>query len=400
MNRMRTIVLLVGVIAAVGPHEQFCGAAEPAAPATRQRRILYNNDGSSPMFLKKGTYKPGPVSEQDLRAIVDELTQPGSQVDTLILNVNAQITFYPSKVGTMIGSLLTPEERKNPKIFYQEILNQLIGNLESFFSRGVDPYALILARAKEQPGLEALISFRMNDAHEGGVESPNRCKLWLDHPEYRLDGGYSRGFGLDFGYEEVREYTYRVIEEAVQRYDCDGIELDFNRFPTFFKEGEGGSAKHVAAINQLVQRVRQLTIEEGKKRNKHLILAVRVPTSYDYCLQNGLDPVEWANQGWIDFLTVSEFLFVRYDLPIAPWKKLIKNIPVYGSIECAEGNPFESCLTPDKYRRAARHLWADGADGVYLFNFFTTREWKEQGFEPPFEVLTELGDPTKLPAPE
>ena len=30
---------------------------------------------------------------------------------------------------------------------------------------------------------------------------------------------------------------FRLIEEAVQRYDCDGIELDFQRFPTFFKDG-------------------------------------------------------------------------------------------------------------------------------------------------------------------
>ena len=52
----------------------------------------------------------------------------------------------------------------------------------------------------------------------------------------------------------------------------------------------------------------------------------------------------------------------------------------------------------EKYRRAARHLWDDGADGIYLFNFFTTRENGPAAFEPPFEVLRDLGDRNKLGA--
>ena len=59
----------------------------------------------------------------------------------------------------------------------------------------------------------------------------------------------------------------------------------------------------------------------------------------------------------VAFLTVSEFLFVRYDLPVRPWKKLIPNVPIYGGIECAEGGRREQCLTAAGYRKAARHLW-------------------------------------------
>ena len=38
----------------------------------------------------------------------------------------------------------------------------------------------------------------------------------------------------------------------------------------------------------------------------------------------------------------------------------------------------------------------DGADGIYLFNFFTTRERQGDAFEPPFEVLRDIGDPKSL----
>ena len=99
---------------------------------------------------------------------------------------------------------------------------------------------------------------------------------------------------------------------------------------------------------------------------------------------------EWAGRKWIDFVTVSEFLFTRYDLPIKPWKQAIPDLPVYGGIECTEGGSKEQYLTAAKYRLAAKNLQQDNADGIYLFNFFTTREYGAESWEPPFEVLKEL----------
>ena len=66
---------------------------------------------------------------------------------------------------------------------------------------------------------------------------------------------------------------------------------------------------------------------------------------------------------------------------------MLKNLPVYG---CAD-----SAGSAANYRLAAEHFWTDGADGIYLFNFFCPRE----GFvEPPFEALKELGDLQTLQA--
>ncbi|MFO1019652.1 MAG: hypothetical protein U0903_02955 [Planctomycetales bacterium] len=56
----------------------------------------------------------------------------------------------------------------------------------------------------------------------------------------------------------------------------------------------------------------------------------RTPPSYASAKRIGCDPVAWAKNGWVDFLTVSEFLFERYDLPIKPWKELITEVPIYG----------------------------------------------------------------------
>jgi len=351
--------------------------------AKRQRRVLYNIDGDSCLFTKAGAKGPVAISIDDLKRLIEEITFERSQVDTVLVCVNAQVMYYPTKVGTMRGTLSTPLERAK----WPATEKQRFENLKGFFDRGVDPYVLMLAEAKKR-GREALLSFRMNDAHGNDFL---RTQFWTDHPDWRLRNG-----ALDFAHDQVRDYVFRLIEEAVRRYDCDGIELDFNRFPTFFKSGT--TEARVAKMSGLVKRVRMMLDEVGRERGRRLVLGVRVPSNYgrmppspDSSLETGCDAVAWSRNGWVDFITVSEFLYTRYDLPIKPWKAAIREVPIYGGIECADGRSKDQYLSPEKYRGAACHLRREGADGVYLFNFFTTREHGTDAWEPPFEVLCDLG---------
>jgi Tol biopolymer transport system component len=345
--------------------------------------VLYNLDGDSCMFTRAGGKGPVPITTDDLRRLVEEIAQEGSRVDTVLVCINAQVMYYPTEVGTMRGDLSTPDERAR----WPESERQRSENLRRFFEAGVDPYAVILAEARRR-GREALLSFRMNDDHGNDFL---RTRFWADHPDCRLGKG-----ALDFGRPEVRDHVFLLIEEAVKRYDCDGIELDFNRFPTFFRTG--AEDERVAAVNALVERVRRMLNDVGRARGRKLVLGVRVPSNYGRtpptpatCRALGCDPAAWAQKGWVDFVSVSEFLFERGDLPIAAWKEAIRDVPVYGGIECTRGGSREQYLTPGDYLRAARRLREGGADGVYLFNFFTTREYGPDSSEPPFGVLRELG---------
>jgi hypothetical protein len=322
----------------------------------------------------------------DIKRLVEEVTAEGSRVDTILVYINAQVMYYPTRIGTMRGGDSTPEERA--KWPASEV--QRAANIRAFFDAGHDPYAILLAEAKRK-GREALLSFRVNDAHGNDFL---RTRFWTDHPECRLPRG-----ALDFGRAEVRDYVFRLIEEAVSRYDCDGIELDFNRFPTLFRDKEGTTEERVSKIDGLVERVRAMLDRVGRERGRRLVLAARIPSNYgrtlptpETCRAIGCDPAAWSKKGWIDFVTVSDFLFTHYDLPIRPWKDLVREVPVYGGIECAEGGRRDQALTAEKYRKEALRLKRDGADGIYLFNFFTTREHGVDSWEPPFEVLTDLGE--------
>jgi hypothetical protein len=361
---------------------------ESADKQLRRRRVLYNFDGDSCLSTKANSKGPVPVAVDDVKRLIEEVAYQGSRVDTVLVCINAQVMYYPTKVGTMRGAHSTPEERAK----WPASEKQRFANMKAFFDAGVDPYAIILAETKRR-GREALLTFRMNDDH--GVDFL-RTKFLADHPDWRLGTKQYQGSGaMDFGRQEVRDYTFRLIEEAVRRYDCDGIELDFNRFPRFFK---GGTIdERVAKMNSLVERVRGMLDEVGRERGRRLILGVRVPSNFgdspptpETARKIGCDVPAWAKRGWVDYVAVSEFLFERGDLPIEQWKQVITAVPVYGGIECTRGSGQKN-LTADEYRHAAKKLIEKGSDGVYLFNFFTSREGGENAYEPPFEVLDELG---------
>lgn len=386
--------LIVGlfVVVPVWPCSSARSEGDPVKPSTRSRRVLYNFDGDSCLSTKAGGKGPVPVNLDDVKRLIEEVAHDGSRVDTVLVCINAQVMYYPTKVGTMRGALSTPDERAK----WPASEKQRFANLKAFFEAGVDPYAIMLAEAKRR-GREALLTFRMNDDHGNDFL---RTQFLVDHPDWRLGTEQYRGKGaIDFGREVVRDYTFRLIEEAVRRYDCDGIELDFNRFPTFFKDGS--TDERVAKMNSLVERVRKMLDDVGRERGHRLVLAVRVPSNYgrtpptpETARQLGCDVPAWVKHGWVDFVAVSEFLHERGDLPINTWKQAITTVPVYGGIECTKSGAMKN-LSADEYRQAAKELTKRGADGIYLFNFFTSREGGAAAYEPPFEVLRDLGGPTE-----
>lgn len=359
-------------------------AAEPSATPTRQRRVLYNFDGCSCMFTKAGSKGPVPITIDDVRRLIEEVAYEGSRVDTVLVCVNAQVTYYPTTIGTMLGQ---PPSKAD---------GQWLDNLSAFYAKGIDPYAVMLAEARAR-GREAIVSFRMNDDH--GTDSL-RTQFLVDHADWRLGTKQYQGSGaLDFARDEVREYTFRLIEECARRYDCDGLELDFNRFPRFFT-ATTPEAERLKLIDALVERVRRMLDELGQERGRRLLLCVRVPSNFnskpptpESARAIGCDVPAWAAKGWLDFVTVSEYLCERGDLPITAWREAISSVPVYGGIECMwPDDKGKVRLSADEYLAQARALLDQRADGIYLFNFFTCREAPPYP-EPPFAILATLGDP-------
>jgi hypothetical protein len=202
-------------------------------------------------------------------------------------------------------------------------------------------------------------------------------------------GGYeamqSNGENLlyDYSRAEVRTHYLEIVREACRRYDLDGAELDWLRYPKFFRDGE----VNAAVITEFVREVRTILDEAAKRRGHALRLVTRVPDAPARAKELGLNVEAWLKAGWIDAVIAGNgFTFASNELD--QWVTLAHQyrIPVYGVIE-RQKRGFGRYGTPETLRAAAATIWARGADGLYTFNFYNTAE---------SPLLADLADPAKL----
>lgn len=319
-------------------------------PTRRQnrRRILYNMDG--------GQLLNTPTPEVQ----VDDLAD--TQVDTLLLCVQYGMNYiFPD------GCLC-----QFPAGGVSHFAPDYLDRWRHAFAGGNDPHRRFIRRCREL-GKEILITFRMNEGHDlhrfylEGKMSELFSPFWQDHPEYRIGGDPDTGwcpYFLDYGRPEVREYYLARLDELMRRFDADGFELDFLRFPFFFSDAMSRDEAcaimtgHVRDVRAVLDRV----AGPGKR-----LLAARVPSSLADCRTVGLDPEEWRRQELIDFLTASSQHYVDFDFPVEEFKRALPGLPVYAGIDVM-GNQHPVTLTAAMFRAAAANALDRGADGIYLFN--------------------------------
>jgi len=380
-----------------------------------QQRFIYNSDGDN-MFI----YAPPPMSADAVRAYIDEIA--ATQVTTLFICPQVGMAAnYLTQVGDMLGVNVTPVEAKRIQergATERASLERAAMNLAGLAAAGHDPLGLIVERAREK-GLEVFVSFRLNEVH--AVDKPDDfpssliiSRFWRAHPEWRvgtpgdkLPQVYLDILGpnvhpvvaswlpgaLNFAVPEVRAQRLAELREVCERYPVDGLDLDFQRFPIYFRPGT--ESENVATMTAWMHEVRAMTRDVARKQDRPLLLSARILAKPEQNLAIGLDPAAWVDEGLIDFVTVSHYLRNDFRLPIAAYREILPGVPIYASIEVEDkAKPYKLYGTVevkdavDAYRTIARDLWADGADGILLFNFFTTREG---GREPPFGLLRELG---------
>ncbi len=379
------------------------------AEPPRTQRFFYNSDADN-MFLYKGP----PMQPEDVHPYIDEVAAAG--VTTFSMSPNdGMVMNFPSKHVRMLGDETDPailKQLEEEGLSTPGTLSRAALNYRAFVDQGLDAMGIAVERAKQQ-GMEVFVSFRMNEVH--GVDTPDvfpynliLSRYWREHPEYWIGkpgddlselhqdilgprtspvvGKWLPG-GLDFAHDEVRQRRFDQIEECLERYNVDGLEIDFQRFPMFFKNGE--EEQHLETMTAFVRRLRELTNRIGTERGRPMLLSVRVMAKPEQNRAVGLDVFHWAEEGLVDFLIASHYLRNDFPLPVQEYRKRMPSeMPFYASIE-VEPNA-------STYRTLARQLYADGVDGLMVFNYFTCRE---SGREPDFELLEELGDPSAIKEP-
>ena len=126
------------------------------------------------------------------------------------------------------------------------------------------------------------------------------------HLQVRGQMGSRRYFGdwfgraLDYGFSAVRDYRMALIAEYLELFECDGIELDWLRFPVCLKPG--CEIEDAEAVTDVVRRTRKLADAKGEERHCRIKVGVRVPSRPDDARRLGYDVLTWSKEGLLVWL--------------------------------------------------------------------------------------------------
>jgi len=198
-------------------------------------------------------------------------------------------------------------------------------NVRAVLEKGMDPVEILSVRAHEM-GIQFWPSMRMNDIHEddssrfavlrSSFKKENR-DLLIGSPYPDPQHGYPGDdytWAFDYSRQEVRERRLAQIEEVCENYDIDGFELDFQRGPWYFKDGE--IERGMPFMTELVRQVKDCLQKYSSVRRKKLALSARVPQKIEIGEEKGLDIRRWLEEGVFDFCTpmCSGYLDMNTDL--------------------------------------------------------------------------------------
>ncbi|MCQ2435496.1 MAG: hypothetical protein MJ101_01175 [Clostridia bacterium] len=339
--------------------------------------IIFNEDPNHYIITR---YRAGvtQINENDLRDFIRQYRD--TNISDFLVCVNAGQPFYKTvRMKSIIDRLSEWEADGRLAAVEKNDVVMCVKLLRDACDRGIDIFGIWLDEIRKC-GMRAWVSVRMNDIHDAEDHD-----AFLPSDFVKAHSEYMRAFyrqpsihpeyALDYSVAEVREQYLNLIEETLDTYDCDGIELDYMREPYCFAIGR--EQQGLKTMTKFVGQVFTLVKKSEKRRGHRIVTGVRVPSAPRDAMLLGLDVVEWLNRGYVDRLFVTpHWSGSDGNMPIDLWKSIIsgRDIRLAAGLE----------LLLDAYnRRGRKYNYIDagsaigfacaydalGADDVYLFNY-------------------------------
>ncbi|MCD6322842.1 MAG: hypothetical protein J7L77_07420 [Clostridiales bacterium] len=355
---------------------------------------LWLNEDNSHYFGTRGEKASNP---EEIRNFI--LQYKGTNVSRIILNGNGQKTSFPSKAGEVIYKNVKPGYFDNSQKTH---LSSWFYAVNDLADKGIDLYTEWIDLLREI-NISPWMSMRMNDVHNANDE---------DHPMhsnfYKNNLNYRRAMHRDEKWEDrqlnylikdVQDYHFAILEEYFEKYDFDGIELDWMRFGNHFPVGYEDSGREV--LNKFMKNTRELADKYQKTRGHKIDIAARVPVKPETAFDMGMDGVGWALSGYVNCLIPSPFWHTsQADIPVERWKRQVQGTGclIAPCLEiCLRQYVFPKCKnefqfnTLETMRGAAISFIDRGADAVYLFNYMDEQKFAYDNSYY-YKIISEIGD--------
>ncbi len=356
-----------------------------------QRTLFINEDDSH--FTS--CHPREDMTREGIERLADFYCQD-TQVGGVLFCVNYQKALYKSDVWEYVCDGYDPDGPDDQPFLKLVDLStgghgrHMFDNMLALDARKLDRHQIWIDRCRHH-GVEGWLTLRMNDCH-GLQEYRQRMEAdsgdyrgwallfpseqWKKHPEWRratyreersLEGAF------DYAQAEVRRHHLALVAEVLEKWNMDGIELDWMRWGMNFKPGFEAEGK--AILTGFMTEVRQL-IEKAEKRLGHSVkIGVRIPAELDVCEALGYDVLAWSEKKLVDQVVLSSFSGMScFFPPVALWRRFLGPHVRILSHCCGVLAPYTSLGlsglvgNDDLSRGEAASALRRGADGLYFFN--------------------------------
>ncbi|MBQ6473155.1 MAG: hypothetical protein IJJ33_14310 [Victivallales bacterium] len=347
-------------------------------------------------------------NEDALRELIDHYAL--GKVDQLVFNPNAQLVNYAGSPWEMPGENaqarfegpVDPTTATETGTDMATVANRsqlYLRTVGGFGQTGINPYAFWCRECRRR-AISPWISLRANDMHNAhDLNNHLHSRFWSEHPQWWRCGHrpfcnwYDRQ--LDFLQPEVQEHFLSLVTDALERFDLDGIEIDWMRFPYHFRPGQESEGR--SAILKIHRRIRKQANDSAKRLGHPVQVAIRCASTPQDAWELGVDTISLSQEKLVDIVTPTPFYSTTDTaIPLQFWRALLApGTRLYAGVEIIV-RPYPAAqaiypASPAMVRSQCAVALHAGADKLYLFNYMDfLLEHHADAFR---EILVTASDP-------
>ena len=287
--------------------------AAPSAFAIKGK-TMYHYIAYEAMFWPKSI--PATAAEYPLRSL-DRLV--GLPFDTLV--------FAPMfGFGSMAADLKSATYPRHQPIENSRFMPNQVNAMPSLIKAGADPIAETSkwCRKNKREAVVALpVNLQNSHSHkpdEKRTLSSWYCYCWPDfkaqnpdcliNPDGKSPSSFGNGECVDYTSQKVRDKFSAIACEIAGKYDIDGIMVDFTMSPTLFRSvavGGVAAAKEVQMITDMMTKIKAACKAAAGRLGHAVALSARVPDSFGYCKDIGIDLQGWLDTKLLDYVVLGGY---------------------------------------------------------------------------------------------
>ena len=297
-------------------------------------------------------YDPFSELETDFKQWISKrfkyIDKPENQIDALWWDIGGANTApYPSRVG---------DRYEHPGI-------------KKWWDQGID-WVEELVKETRKRNLEVFWNYRMAEVELKVGSNNHENAIKKAHPDWVLKSWYDQGL-WNYAVPEVRQYRLEFIQELLEKYQFDGIQLDFARHVPILPVGRQWELRE--NVTEFVRMVRLMMLEMEKKLGRHILLSVKVPRNMEGCRVDGFDVETWARLNLVDFFVMGTR---SVDVDINAYRQITtgRNIKLFPCWDDYHSSDAYRGAPPEFLRGLFGNWWQQGADGVVIFNWWVDED--------------------------